>query len=70
MEEDKQIHDEEDAIRREEPEIEKSTVVDAEAPPKNTGGWGWGFSGFSVLSDLQKAAEGISRNVGSDSNLT
>ena len=28
------------------------------------GGWGgWGFSPFSVLSDLQKAAEEISRNV-------
>lgn len=26
------------------------------------GGWGWGFSAFSVLSDLQKAAEEISRN--------
>ncbi|WZY84529.1 hypothetical protein YC2023_030913 [Brassica napus] len=34
----------------------------AESPPKNTGGWGWGFSGFSVLSDLQKAAQDISRN--------
>ncbi|XP_076924510.1 uncharacterized protein LOC143586977 [Bidens hawaiensis] len=28
----------------------------------NTGGWGWGFSPLSVLSDLQKAAEEISRN--------
>lgn len=27
------------------------------------GGWGWGFSPLSVLSDLQKAAEEISRNV-------
>ncbi|KAF5787031.1 hypothetical protein HanRHA438_Chr10g0460791 [Helianthus annuus] len=26
------------------------------------GGWGWGFSPLSVLSDLQKAAEEISRN--------
>lgn len=68
MEEDKQIPHEEEPVRREEPE--KSTGEDAEAPLKNTGGWGWGFSGFSVLSDLQKAAEEISRNVCSDSNLT
>ncbi|KAG7640924.1 hypothetical protein ISN44_As02g009680 [Arabidopsis suecica] len=68
MEEDKQMHEEksslvkEEPVRGEEPEIEKLTVADADAPPKSTGGWGWGFSGFSVLSDLQKAAEDISRN--------
>ncbi|KAJ4889234.1 hypothetical protein Rs2_28982 [Raphanus sativus] len=63
MEEDKQTHEgkrsssvaEEEPIRREDPETEKPT----EASPENTGGWGWGFS---VLSDLQKAAEDLSRN--------
>ncbi|KAL1213871.1 hypothetical protein V5N11_029237 [Cardamine amara subsp. amara] len=65
MEEDKEMHEgkssqvKEEPIRGEDPEIEKLTITDAEAPPKNTGGWGWGFS---VLSDLQKAAEEISRN--------
>lgn len=55
MEGDKQTHDEkkhsseEESIRREDPPT-----------PENTGGWGWGFS---VLSDLQKAAEDLSRNV-------
>ncbi|KAM0012902.1 hypothetical protein Hdeb2414_s0047g00748851 [Helianthus debilis subsp. tardiflorus] len=42
----------------------------AEQPKQDTnataaaagGGWGWGFSPLSVLSDLQKAAEEISRN--------
>ncbi|CAN7126588.1 unnamed protein product [Brassica rapa subsp. narinosa] len=54
MEGDKQTHDEkkhsseEESIRREDPPT-----------PENTGGWGWGFS---VLSDLQKAAEDLSRN--------
>ncbi|CAE5983737.1 unnamed protein product [Arabidopsis arenosa] len=63
MEEDKQMHEEKSSpVKGEEPEIEKLTVADADAPPKSTGGWGWGFSGFSVLSDLQKAAEEISRN--------
>lgn len=33
-------------------------------PPNSGGGWGgWGFSPLSVFSDLQKAAEEISRNV-------
>ncbi|CAL9223062.1 unnamed protein product [Arabidopsis halleri] len=63
MEEDKQMHEEKSSpVKGEEPEIEKLTVADTDAPPKSTGGWGWGFSGFSVLSDLQKAAEEISRN--------
>ncbi|KAG7579280.1 hypothetical protein ISN45_Aa03g034380 [Arabidopsis thaliana x Arabidopsis arenosa] len=63
MEEDKQMHEEKSSpVKGEEPEIEKLTVSDTDAPPKSTGGWGWGFSGFSVLSDLQKAAEEISRN--------
>ena len=35
-----------------------------EPEPAKTGGWGgWGFSPLSVLSDLQKAAQEISRNV-------
>ncbi|EOA30360.1 hypothetical protein CARUB_v10013481mg [Capsella rubella] len=67
MEEDKQMHEEkeksslvkEEAVREEDPEVEKSAAVDADATPKSSGGWGWGFS---VLSDLQKAAEDISRN--------
>ncbi|ESQ50952.1 hypothetical protein EUTSA_v10022638mg [Eutrema salsugineum] len=69
MEEDKQKPEgksspieEEEPIRGKDPEIEKPIEENTEAPPKNTGGWGWGFSGFSVLSDLQKAAEDISRN--------
>uniref|UniRef100_A0A1J3CXM9 DUF7798 domain-containing protein n=1 Tax=Noccaea caerulescens TaxID=107243 RepID=A0A1J3CXM9_NOCCA len=70
MEQDKEMHEgkgksspvEEEPVRREEGETEKSNAVDAEATPKSAGGWGWGFSGFSVLSDLQKAAEDISRN--------
>ncbi|KAJ0077055.1 hypothetical protein Patl1_36232 [Pistacia atlantica] len=34
-----------------------------EEAPAKSGGWGgWGFSPLSVLSDLQKAAEEISRN--------
>lgn len=37
---------------------------EAKSEPKTGGGWGgWGFSPLSVLSDLQKAAEEISRNV-------
>ncbi|KAL4588764.1 hypothetical protein LXL04_001659 [Taraxacum kok-saghyz] len=46
-----------------EPVEEKPAAV--EQPKQDTnagGGWGWGFSAFSVLSDLQKAAEEISRN--------
>ncbi|KAB1207188.1 hypothetical protein CJ030_MR7G011509 [Morella rubra] len=36
---------------------------EAKSEPKTGGGWGgWGFSPLSVLSDLQKAAEEISRN--------
>lgn len=35
-----------------------------QAKSSGGGGWGgWGFSPFSVLTDLQKAAEEISRNV-------
>ncbi|KAJ0254448.1 BAT2 domain protein [Hirschfeldia incana] len=68
MEEDKQTHeakqsssvDDGEPILKEDPETEKPTSVNAEASPKNnTGGWGWGFS---VLSDLQKAAEDLTRN--------
>ncbi|CAA7058590.1 unnamed protein product [Microthlaspi erraticum] len=70
MEQDKEIHEgkeksspvEEEPVRREEGETVKSNAVDSEAPPKSPGGWGWGFSGFSVLSDLQKAAEDMTRN--------
>ncbi|EEF43364.1 conserved hypothetical protein [Ricinus communis] len=46
-------------------ETEQKQEPKAEEPPKSSGGgWGtgWGFSPFSVLSDLQKAAEEISRN--------
>ncbi|XP_010489182.1 PREDICTED: uncharacterized protein LOC104747403 [Camelina sativa] len=60
MEEDKQqMHEEKSSpVKEEDPEIEKSDAT----PKSSGGGWGWGFSGFSVLSDLQKAAEDISRN--------
>ncbi|KAG2298139.1 hypothetical protein Bca52824_034611 [Brassica carinata] len=56
--------EEDDKQQSHEGEKEPIQKVDAETdpPPQNTGGWGWGFSGFSVLSDLQKAAQDISRN--------
>ena len=52
------------------PQTEEEEVK-SEAPKKASGGgggggggWGgWGFSTLSVFSDLQKAAEEISRNV-------
>ncbi|XP_071716700.1 uncharacterized protein [Rutidosis leptorrhynchoides] len=52
--------------------FEEKPPSSVEPPPKQEnnnggggGGWGWGgFSPFSVLSDLQKAAEEISRNAG------
>ncbi|CAH8387119.1 unnamed protein product [Eruca vesicaria subsp. sativa] len=53
-EDDKQSHEgEKEAIEREDAETE--------SPPQNTGGWGWGW-GFSGFSDLQKAAQDLSRN--------
>ena len=63
-----------DEIQRvvEEEEDKPSSPEQQQPPPKQEnnnnsgggGGWGWGgFSAFSVLSDLQKAAEDISRNV-------
>lgn len=64
MHEEKSSPVKEEPVRGEESEIEKSATVDA--TPKSSGGWGWGFS---VLSDLQKAAEEISRNVCSHSNF-
>ncbi|KAI7726546.1 hypothetical protein M8C21_032097, partial [Ambrosia artemisiifolia] len=39
-----------------------NTTTAAAATGSGGGGWGWGFSPLSVLSDLQKAAEEISRN--------
>ena len=48
-------------------EEEEEEEAKSEAPKKASGGgggWGgWGFSNLSVFSDLQKAAEEISRNV-------
>ncbi|KAE8008427.1 hypothetical protein FH972_004941 [Carpinus fangiana] len=40
----------------------KSEAAPAPAPAPKSGWGGWGFSPLSVLSDLQKAAEEISRN--------
>ncbi|XP_010530871.1 PREDICTED: uncharacterized protein LOC104807346 [Tarenaya hassleriana] len=66
MEGDGLLHKEEKSSPNEEPvrgeESDKGKSAEADEPPKNAGGWGWGFSAFSVLSDLQKAAEEISRN--------
>lgn len=45
-----------------EPVEEKPAVEQPKEDKPAGGGWGWGFSAFSVLSDLQKAAEEISRN--------
>ena len=55
------------------PQTEEEEEAKSEAPKKASGGgggggggggWGgWGFSTLSVFSDLQKAAEEISRNV-------
>ncbi|XP_076954831.1 uncharacterized protein LOC143629446 [Bidens hawaiensis] len=51
-----------------EPSNDDVTQAPADQPKQHTntggggGGWGWGFSPLSVLSDLQKAAEEISRN--------
>ena len=61
MEEDKQPLKEEKTPPQQEEKGEAE--AEAEAPPaKSGGGWGgWGFS--SVFTDLQKAAEEISRNV-------
>lgn len=51
-------------LHKEGEESPKQEEERKEEPPKATGGgWGWGFSALSVLSDLQKAAEEISRNV-------
>ncbi|XP_021896741.1 uncharacterized protein LOC110813789 [Carica papaya] len=50
-------------LHKEGEESPKQEEERKEEPPKATGGgWGWGFSALSVLSDLQKAAEEISRN--------
>lgn len=51
----------------------KTEPVTETEPPANTGGggWGgWGFSPLSVFTDLQKAAQEISRNVSFDSPHT
>lgn len=65
MEEDKQPLKEEKTPPQQEEKGEAKTEAEAEAeapPAKSGGGWGgWGFS--SVFTDLQKAAEEISRNV-------
>jgi hypothetical protein len=45
---------------------DRSTEVDDKTtpqPPTSKAGGGWGGWGFSVFSDLSKAAEEISRNV-------
>lgn len=62
-EEDKQpLKEEKSLLQEEKEEAKKAEAAEAEASPAKSGGWGgWGFS--SVFSDLQKAAEEISRNV-------
>ncbi|KAM1862822.1 hypothetical protein ACFX14_003236 [Malus domestica] len=61
-EEDKQPLKEDKGPQQEEKEEPKGGAAEAQvSPAKSGGGWGgWGFS--SVFSDLQKAAEEISRN--------
>lgn len=47
-----------------EEEENKATEQPLISPKSSGGGWGgWGFSPLSVLTDLQNAAEEISRNV-------
>lgn len=64
MEEDKQpLKEEKNRQKKEDEEVD---VKEAKEPPQQSsggGGGGWGGWGFSVLSDLQKAAEEITRNV-------
>ncbi|PRQ23276.1 hypothetical protein RchiOBHm_Chr6g0259581 [Rosa chinensis] len=64
MEEEKQqLKDEKAPLQQQEAKAEEKAVAEAEAAAaKSGGGWGggWGFS--SVFTDLQKAAEEISRN--------
>ena len=74
-EENKQLlNDEKDKeVVKPKPQTEEEEEAKSEAPKKASvggggggggGGWGgWGFSNLSVFSDLQKAAEEISRNV-------
>ncbi|XP_024021238.1 uncharacterized protein LOC21409644 isoform X1 [Morus notabilis] len=67
MEEERQPLKEEKKAPQEGGEVAGETEKkESTAPPQKSGGgggWGgWGFSPFSVLSDLQKAAEEISRN--------
>ena len=53
-------------MEEEEEEGRKSPPKNQEEKPQGGGGggWGsWGISSFSMFSDLQKAAEDISRNV-------
>ncbi|PQM35971.1 uncharacterized protein Pyn_38916 [Prunus yedoensis var. nudiflora] len=61
-EEDKQpLKEEKSLLQEEKEEAKKAEAAEAQASPAKSGGWGgWGFS--SVFSDLQKAAEEISRN--------
>ncbi|KAL5858063.1 hypothetical protein ACOSQ3_005521 [Xanthoceras sorbifolium] len=49
--------------QKEDDKESENLVTKTEPEPAKTGGWGgWGFSPLSVLSDLQKAAQEISRN--------
>lgn len=57
------------SVKEAESAAEVEPIVEAKADTSGGGGgggggWGgWGFSPLSLLSDLQKAAEEISRNV-------
>lgn len=62
MEDDKNKNENENQKPEEKKSQNEETKV--EESPAKSGGWGgWGFSAFTVLSDLQKAAQEISRNV-------
>lgn len=67
MEDNKTKSPKEEEIKSENQEIEEAAPPPPPAPTEGGGGgggWGgWGFSPLSVFSDLQKAAEEISRNV-------
>lgn len=55
---------EQDTEQYHESRADKSPSPPPPEPKTSGGGWrGWGFSASSVLADLQKAAEEISRNV-------
>lgn len=56
-------HSPKDEKETEQQPLKASSEEGAKSEAPKSGWGGWGFSPLSVLSDLQKAAEEISRNV-------